>query len=368
VVPENKRKAVAEAVSRLALVSEITGSGDTKISFVTKGGIASDIRMVKAEEHPYALHHFTGSREHNTHMRSRAQKMGLKMNEYGLWKGENLVACSSEEEIFSALGLKFIPPELREDMGEIEAAEKGSLPVLVEAKDLKGVLHVHTTASDGRNSIEEMAMEAKKLGFSYIGISDHSPSAAYAGGLSVAKLKEHQKSAKQAEDKIGIRVLVGTESDILPDGSLDYPKDMLESLDFVIGSVHSSFGMSREDMTSRVIKAIRNPSLYILGHPTGRLLLAREPYQIDIEAVIKESAKTGTAIELNANPHRLDLDWRNCIEAKKLGVKIAICPDAHSLEGLNDTFYGVGIARKGWLEKKDVLNTYTCDDFLKIIK
>jgi len=368
VVPENKRKTVSESVRKMPLVHEITGSGGTKISLVTKSGIACDIRMVESGEEPYALHHFTGSREHNTAMRSRAQRMGLKMNEYGLWRGDELIKCASEEELFSKLGLQFIPPELREDMGEIEAAEKDELPNLVENKHLKGVLHVHTTWSDGRNTIDEMAIEAKKLGFTYIGISDHSRSAAYAGGLGIEKLKEQITAARKAEDAAGIRVLVGTESDILPDGSLDFPAEVLESLDFVIGSVHSSFGMSRNDMTARIVKALRNPRLSILGHPTGRLLLAREPYEIDMETVLKESASNGVALELNANPHRLDLDWRLCREAKKLGIKIAISPDAHVTDGLSDTYIGVGIARKGWLEPKDVLNAFPLEDLLRIIR
>jgi DNA polymerase (family 10) len=294
--------------------------------------------------------------------------MGLKMNEYGLFRGDTLLKCGSEEDLFAALGLAFIPPELRENLGEIEAAEKGALPRLVGDSDLKGVLHVHTTWSDGRNTLEETTRAAKRMGFSYIGITDHSRTAAYAGGLKADRIAAQQKEIRALEDRLGMRILSGIESDILPDGSLDYDARVLDSFDFVIGSIHAAFNMPMEAMTARVVKAMRDPHMSILGHPTGRLLLAREPYEIDIEAVMAEAARLGVCIELNANPHRLDLDWTHIREAKRLGIPISINPDAHDIEGLSDMFIGVGIARKGWLEKEDVLNAHDADNALKIMR
>jgi DNA polymerase (family 10) len=368
VVPEKTRSAVAGALAGAPFVESMTGSGETKISFVTSSGMACDVRMVTREQFPYALHHFTGSREHNTAMRHRSVRMGLKMNEYGLFRGDTLLKCGSEEDLFAALGLAFIPPELRENLGEIEAAEKGALPRLVGDSDLKGVLHVHTTWSDGRNTLEETTRAAKRMGFSYIGITDHSRTAAYAGGLKADRIAAQQKEIRALEDRLGMRILSGIESDILPDGSLDYDARVLDSFDFVIGSIHAAFNMPMEAMTARVVKAMRDPHMSILGHPTGRLLLAREPYEIDIEAVMAEAARLGVCIELNANPHRLDLDWTHIREAKRLGIPISINPDAHDIEGLSDMFIGVGIARKGWLEKEDVLNAHDADNALKIMR
>jgi DNA polymerase (family 10) len=366
-VPEEHRNAVASAITKAAFIEKVTGSGDTKTSIVTKNGMACDIRMVTGAEFPYAFHHFTGSREHNTAMRSRTVRMGLKMNEYGLFRGDELIPCRSEEELFKAVGLPYIPPEMRENTGEIEAGEKCVLPVLVEKRDLKGVLHIHTDWSDGRGTIEEMARAARELGFSYMGLTDHSQTAAYAGGLRPERVKEQLLEARRAEDSVGMRILRGIESDILPDGSLDYDSAVLDSFDFVIGSVHASFTMSRADMTSRIVRAMRDPHLSILGHPTGRLLLAREPYAVDLEEVLREAAELGVVVELNANPHRLDLDWTMLREAKSLGIKTAINPDAHDIDGLADIFIGLGIARKGWLEKGDVLNTFDADKALEIM-
>ena len=241
--------------------------------------------------------------------------------------------------------------------------------MLVEQKDLKGVLHIHTNYSDGVSSIEEMALAAKKLGFSYIGISDHSQSAPYAGGISVEKVKRQWKEIDALNKKLkGITILKGIESDILKDGSLDYPESILAGFDFVIGSIHSRFGMTEEEMTKRLVKAVSNKHMTILGHPTGRLLLSREGYQVDMKQVIDAAAAHGTAIEINCNPYRLDLDWRHCHYAKSKGVKIALCPDAHVIENLADIMFGVGIARKGWLEKDDILNARPLDAFLKFKK
>jgi len=336
---------------------------------VFNAGINADLRVVKDEEFPYALHHFTGSKEHNTAMRHRAKGMDIKMNEYGLFKGDVLIKCSCEEEIFEKLNLCYIPPELRENTGEIEAAEKGEIPVLIEAKDLKGVFHVHTTYSDGRDSLADVLDKARGLGYEYIAVTDHSSSAFYAGGLTEEMLLKQWEEIDELNKKYNdIVVLKGIESDILPDGSLDYNEDILGKFDVVIASIHSRFRMTREEMTKRVIKAIENKHTNIIGHLTGRLLLSRDGYDIDIHEVIEAAKAYGKIIEINSSPYRLDIDWRYIKYARDRGVKFAICPDAHSIEGLEDIKYGIGIARKGWLEAKDVINTYELEEVLSIFK
>lgn len=369
VVSTDSPKKVMDDFVILSNVDSVVAKGETKSSVVLKSGINADLRCVTDQEFPYALHHFTGSKEHNTAMRSRSRKMFLKMNEYGLFKGKKNIKCKDETEIFKRLDLEFIPPELREDMGEIAAAEKGDLPKLIERKDMRGMLHVHTKASDGSDTIEELANAAKKMGYEYLGICDHSQSAAYAGGLKPKDvLAQHEEIDKLNKKLRGIIVLKGIEVDILADGSLDYKKDILERFDFIIGSVHSGFSVPEKEMTERICNAIKNPYFTILGHPTGRLLLAREGYAVDMEKVIDTAARYGKAIELNANPHRLDIDWKYGPYVKKMGVKIAICPDAHSNEGMYDMMFGVGIARKAWYTKDDVINAWPLDKFLKWIK
>jgi len=351
--------AVMELFTTLPEVERVVSRGETKSSVVLKSGIAADLRAVTDSEYPYALHHFTGSREHNTAMRSRAKKMGMKMNEYGLFKGkaEKLVKCTDEAAIFKALGLGYIPPELREDMGELDAAEKGGLPRLVEDNDIRGVFHVHSRYSDGRDEVAELAAEARRLGYSYLGLTDHSPSAAYAGGLKPEELKHQQADVDRVNREMkGFRIFKGAEVDILPDGKLDYTDKVMAGFDFTVCSIHSKFNMTEDEATRRLVKAMENPHCTILGHPTGRLLLAREGYPVNMKKVIEAAAANGVAIELNAHPIRLDIDWRDIRYAKELGVMIAINPDAHNLAGLSDVRYGVGIARKGWLEKSDVLN------------
>ncbi|MBM7582164.1 DNA polymerase (family 10) [Caldicoprobacter guelmensis] len=350
-------------------VKDVVAKGDTKTSVVLNSGINADLRVVKDEEFPYALHHFTGSKEHNTAMRHRAKAMGIKMNEYGLFKGDVLIRCASEEEIFEKLNLCYIPPELRENAGEIEAAERGEIPVLVEEKDLKGVFHVHTTYSDGRNSLSDIVQRARELGYSYIAITDHSKSAFYAAGLSEERLLEQWEEIEALNREYDdIVILKGIEVDILPDGSLDYGDDVLEKFDLVIASIHSHFKMGREEMTRRVVKAIENDHVHIVGHLTGRLLLSRDGYEIDVYEVIEAAREHGKVIEINSSPYRLDLDWRYIKHAKERGVKFAICPDAHSIEGLEDVKYGIGIARKGWLEAKDVINTYEIQQVLDFLR
>jgi DNA polymerase (family X) len=355
--------ALADYFAALPFVDTVSGKGNTKVSVTLLSGINSDLRIVTDEEFPHALLHFTGGKEHNTALRGRAKTMGLKINEYGLWQGKKNIFCRSEEEIFSHLGLRYIPPELRENMGEIEAAEAGLLPVLVEEKDICGVFHIHTNFSDGSESLENMVQAARNMNLKYIGISDHSQSAYYAGGLQKDDIVRQQGLIDKLNKRYApFHIFKGIESDILPDGSLDYEDEFLSGFDFVIAAVHSNFNMSEEEMTARIKKALQNPYTTILAHPTGRLLLAREPYAVNVREIIDAAAQYSKTIELNANPQRLDLDWRHCIYARKRGVKIAINPDAHRLKGLADIGQGIKIARKGWLEKGDCINCLNLEE------
>jgi DNA polymerase (family 10) len=364
---------VMDFFAKLPQVDFVTAKGDTKSSVILKSGIAADLRTVSDTEFPYALHHFTGSKEHNVAMRGRAQRMGFKMNEYGLFREKDnyLVPCKDEEEIFKALGLSYIPPELREDLGEIRAAEPGSggLPDLLREDAIRGVFHTHSTYSDGKASLEEMIKAAVRLGYQYIGISDHSKSAFYAHGLKEDGLiKQHAEIDALREKYKEIMIFKGTEADILADGSVDYGDDVLASFDFVIASIHSRFNMTEDEMTNRIIKAISNPYVTMLGHSTGRLLLAREGYPLNMPKVIEAARKHNVVIEINANPHRLDLDWRFGKFVKEQGVKVSINPDAHSTEGLSDVTYGVGIARKGWLGAADVVNTMSREEMVTFLE
>jgi DNA polymerase (family X) len=359
---------LAQAFAGYGEVASVIARGDTKVSVVLKAGINVDLRIVTQDEFPYALHHFTGSRDHNTAMRGRAKDLGFKMNEYGLFRGEENLICRNEGEIFAALGLQYIEPELRENMGEIEAAERGELPRLIEENDIQGIFHVHTNFSDGTDSLENMATAVKAMGLQYIGVSDHSRSAFYAGGLKVEDItRQHDAIDRLNEKHAPFYIFKGIESDIGPDGSLDYDEEILATFDFVIAAVHSGFNMPESEMTSRIKKALANPFTTMLAHPTGRLLLSREPYAVNIMDLMDTAAEYGTVLELNANPHRLDLDWRNCIHAAKKGVKIAINPDAHSVGGLQCINLGVKIARKGWLTKGDCLNCLSLEAMKKYL-
>lgn len=345
-------------------VEQVTACGDTKSSVILAAGIAADVRVVTDAQFPYALHHFTGSKEHNVAMRQRAREMGLKMNEYGLFRGEKNVPCKDETELFAALGLPLIPPELREDMGELSLTVE-ALPRLVEREDLIGLFHCHSTYSDGAATIAQMAEAARERGYRYLALADHSQSAGYAGGLSPAAVeKQHQEIDALNKRLKGFRLLKGIESDIRTNGSLDYDEATLARFDLVIASVHSKLGMTEEEATRRIVRAVENPFTTILGHPTGRLLLAREGYPLDFNRVFNACAAHGVAIEINANCHRLDLDWRQCKRAKEKGIKLCIAPDAHNIEGMDDVVYGLGIARKGWLDAGDVLNSMTAEEFL----
>jgi DNA polymerase (family X) len=351
------------------LVESIIAQGPTKSSVRLRSGIQCDLRVVSAAEYPFALAYFTGNKEHNIELRSRALKHGWTLNEYRLApipldpKSKKKIALKKipkvrdETELYRALELDFIPPELRENWGEFEAAERHSLPKLIEKENLRGTFHCHTTASDGHNSLEEMAGAARALGLEYLGIADHSRSQIQAHGLDEAKLRAQVAAIRKLNKKFdGFRLFAGVECDILRDGSLDFGDEVLSELDFVVASVHSVFNLPEAEMTHRIIGAISNPLVAILAHPTGRLLLKREPYVVDLPAVIDAAAQTGTWIELNAAPKRLDLDWRWWPRAKEKGVKCVINPDAHRAERLQDLWFGIGVARKGWLTKADVMN------------
>jgi DNA polymerase (family 10) len=355
---------------KLPEVAAVLAHGPTKASVRLADGVQCDLRGVEDRQFPFALHYFTGSKAHNIAMRRRAQAQGYTLNEYSLSGAKGSVACRTEAELFAALGLAEIPPELREDVGEIEAAEKGPLPPLVDLDDLRGTFHCHTDWSDGNATLEEMAEAARALGLTYLGIADHSRSAGYAGGLSIERVRQQWDAIDALNRSFGgkFRLFKGTECDILADGSLDYPDELLDGFDYVVASVHSLFGMSRDEMTRRIIRAASNPRVTMLGHPTGRLLLARDAYAVDVDAVIDAAAKAGTMIEINANPHRLDLDATHCRRAKSLGVTIVINPDAHSTGGLTDLDYGVGIARRAGLGPADLFNSAPLKEVAKALE
>ena len=358
---------VAESFSRAPGVSDAkTGEepGSVRIRFVD--GQQLDMYCVCTPDYPVALWRATGSSAHVEEMTMLAEAKGFHIK--GNWlvkKGGKRVPIASEEALFVALDLVPIPPEMREGMGEIEAAARRELPELVTFDDLRGVLHCHSDYSDGAATIEEMATAAKERGWSYIGITDHSESAFYAGGLKRDKVeRQHEEIDRLNAAMSGFRILKGIEADILADGRLDYDAETLDRFDYVVGSIHSRFSMDGDAMTTRVLAAMDDPHLTILAHPTGRLLLSREPYAINVEAVLEKAADVGVAVELNADPHRLDLDWRYCRQAKELGVTIEIGPDAHSTAGLDNVHFGIGIARKAWLEAGEILNTGSAEEVL----
>jgi DNA polymerase (family X) len=369
VVATKRPAAITEFFVKHPLVESIIAQGPTKTSVRLRSGIQCDLRVVSSVEYPFALNYFTGSKEHNIEMRSRALQRGWTLNEYRLAKvpadpkakkkkpAAKIPKVNEEADLYRALALDFVPPELRENCGEFEAAENHSLPRLIEKGNLRGTFHCHTVASDGHNTLEEMADAAQELGLEYLGIAEHSKSSIQAHGIDAPKLKSQIGAIRKRNKKFdGFRLFAGVECDILRDGKLDFDDEILSELDFVVASVHSVFNLSEAEMTKRVIRAMENRFVTILAHPTGRLLLKREPYSIDIPAVIDAAAATGTWIEINAAPKRLDLDWRWWPLAKEKGVKCVINPDAHRTERLQDLWFGVGIARKGWLTKADVMN------------
>ncbi|MBU4293774.1 MAG: DNA polymerase/3'-5' exonuclease PolX [Actinobacteria bacterium] len=348
---------------------EVIAKGDTKSSIRLKSQVNADIRTVSDSQYPYALHHFTGSKEHNTAMRSMAKKFNIKMNEYGLFNDDKLIECKSEEEIFRVFAMDYIPPELRENIGEIEAAKNKKIPKLVDVKDIKGLFHFHTNRSDGNMTLQQACNESKKMGFKYCGVADHSKTASYAGGIRDEDIGSYLDEIDLLNSKQkDFKIFKGIESDILSDGNLDYPDEILKKFDFVIIAIHSNFNMSQKRMTERIVRAMSSKHSTILAHPTGRLLLARDPYDVDIIEIIDAALEYKVDLEINASPFRLDLDWRACKYAKEKGVKIFINPDAHSIEGLYEYRFGVNTAQKGWLEKEDVINTLPLKEIANYLK
>jgi len=366
-VTSKKPEKVTEAFTKLSQVDKVLAKGETKASVILKNGMQADVRAVEPKSFGAAVYYFTGSKQHNIQVREMAVKRGLKINEYGIYRGNKRIGGAEENDIFKALGLPYIPPEIREARGEIEAAKAGRLPKLVELADLKGDLHMHTKASDGSNSIEEMADAAKALGYEYIAITEHSVSTRIGGGLSKEELLSHIKKIEKANASSRIKILKGTEVDILPDGSLDYPDEILKQLDIVFASVHSRFKMGKAEMTKRITAALRNKYVNVLSHPTGRLIGERDAYEVDLDEVIKAAKRTGTFIELNSYPTRLDLDDVHCRAAKDMGVLITVTTDAHSTAQLELIRYGVLTARRGWLEKKNILNTLPYEKLIKTL-
>jgi DNA polymerase (family X) len=361
-------------------ILSVSAKGETKASVILQGGIQADLRVVSDAEYPFALAYFTGNKEHNIVMRQRAIARGLRLNEYGLFKSKEetrdpklLVPCKTEEEIYAKLDLHYVPPELREDTGEFIAAEKGDLPRLIEWTDLRGALHNHSTWSDGHNRPEEIARHMIGLGLEYWAITDHSKASFQANGLDAPRIREQLKEIKAINQRLAdegedFRLLTGAEVDILKDGKLDFDDELLAELDVVVASIHQSLGQSEAENTKRQIRAAQNRYVHMLGHLTGRLLLERDPYKVDVRAVIDACAETGTWIELNCNPYRFDMDWRHWPYAKSKGVKCVINPDAHRNEHAMFLRLGAGVARKGWLEKNDVINTLSLKSLMKALQ
>ncbi|MEI8233882.1 MAG: DNA polymerase/3'-5' exonuclease PolX [Verrucomicrobiota bacterium] len=365
VVASKRPEAVTAFFTTHPLVESVIMSGATKSSVRLKNGLQADLRVVTNAQYPFALNYFTGSKEHNIALRSRALQHGWSLNEYRLSPVENgrqtpepIPEVTQESDLYRALGLDFVEPELRENLGEIAAAETHTLPDLVALENLRGTFHCHTTASDGHASLEEMAEAARELGLQYLGIADHSKSSFQAHGLDEARLLEQVEAIRRLNATFddGFRLFAGVECDILKDGSLDFSDAVLSQLDYVVASVHSVFNLTEAEMTKRIIRAIGNPHVTMLGHPSGRLLLSRPAYALDLPAVIEAASKTGTMIELNGSPQRLDLDWRWWPLAKKKGVRCVINPDAHSIASFHYLWFGVAEARKGWLTRADVAN------------
>jgi DNA polymerase (family 10) len=353
-------------------VVEVIAKGKTKSTVRLRDGLQVDLRVVPEVSYGAALHYFTGSKEHNVAVRKIAVKKGLKINEYGVFQtkgNEKRVAGVNEKEVFATVDLSYIEPELRENRGEIEMAQKGKLPKLIEPNDIRGDLHSHTKATDGHASLKEMADAARSLGYSYLAITEHSKAVSIARGFDRKRLEQQiEKIEKLTDEYSGFRILKGIEVDILENGSLDLPDEVLEKLDLTVCSIHSNFNLSLEKQTDRIIRAMDNPNFNILGHPTGRLINEREPYRLDMEKIMKAALERGCFLELNAHPDRLDLTDHHCRMARDMGLKMAISTDAHSIQGLKNMKYGVYQARRGWLTKHDVINTRKVADLLKLLK
>jgi DNA polymerase (family 10) len=360
-------KNIIDHFIHLSQVKEILAAGDTKASVILNNGLQADLRVVEEKSFGAALQYFTGSKDHNVRLRGLAKDQGLKINEYGVYKGERWIAGKTEEDVYKTLGLPLIPPELRTDRGEIDAALANKLPKLVDYNDLKGDIHMHSHYSDGASSIEDLARQAKSLGYEYIAITDHSKHASYAGGLSLERLAKQAEEIKEVNNRVkDITVLAGTEVDILADGGIDWPNEVLKKLDIVLASVHSGF---KQNVTARILKAMEHPYVDVINHPTGRLISTREGYEaLDLDAIFKQAAKTRTAMEINAFPDRLDLNDINVKRAKELGARFTIGTDTHRLEMMHFAYLGIAVARRGWLTKDRILNTASLPDFRKLLK
>ncbi|HZR66683.1 MAG TPA: DNA polymerase/3'-5' exonuclease PolX [Terriglobales bacterium] len=368
---DEEREKLIEHIIKLPGLMEIIARGENKVSFRQRGGMQVDVRFLPPESFGAAMQYFTGSKGHNVALRQRALKMGYTLSEYSLARLENkeIVAAKTEDEIYSALKLDYIPPEMRENCGEIDLAEKHSLSQLISESDLQGDVHMHTIETDGRNTIEEMAQAARERGYKYMAITDHSKNLAFANGLDDARAVEHIKRIRAASEKVeGTRIFAGIEVDILEDGNLDLSDSVLEQMDLVIASVHSHFNQPAEEMTSRLLKAIENPNVSIIGHPTGRILLRRDAYPFDMDAVLEAAARNKVAMELNAYPDRLDLCDRHLRMARQRGVKIVINTDSHHTSHLEKIRFGVLQARRAWLTPADVLNTLPTEQFARAMK
>ncbi|MBA4494555.1 DNA polymerase/3'-5' exonuclease PolX [Paenactinomyces guangxiensis] len=366
---------VSEWIVSLPEVVEVVNQGETKVSVIVEAeGIemSVDVRLVTPDQFASAWHHFTGSKEHNVRIRQRAKQYGWKVSEYGIFnpETEETKTFADEADFFSHLELPYIPPELREDRGEMEKAEQGELPELIRIEDYRGDLHMHSLYSDGADSIYKMAKAAQERGYEYIAITDHSQSLKVASGLTMDEIFEQWEEIQKVNEELeNFTILRGTEMDILPDGRLDFPDELLEQMDIVIASIHSSFRQDEKTMTRRIVEAMENPHVDIIAHPTGRLIQRRDPYQVDIDDLFQTAADTGTILELNANPHRLDLNDELLKKAKEeYGLTFTINTDAHSAEGLANIFFGIATARRGWLEKQDVINTMPLKDLRKRLK
>jgi DNA polymerase (family 10) len=368
-VTGHNRAGIADHFAKYSGIAQLLAKGEDKVSVKLQNDLQVDVRLLERESYGAALQYFTGSKEHNVALRERAKKRGWKLSEYGLFHGEKALARRTEEDIYAKLDLPWIPPELRENLGEIEAAEKGELPKLVELEDIKGDLQMHTTASDGRASVEEMAHAAKELGYEYILVTDHSKAVTIANGLDDKRAVENIQRIKAARKKVsGIKIWAGAEVDIMGDGTLDYPDEILKQFDIVLVSVHSRMNMPGPEMTARLLKALANPYVRILGHPTGRQILKRDPFTFDLEKVFAAAKEYGVILELNGNPERLDLCDRHVKLARDRGMKVIISTDAHSPEQFKLMRYGVVTARRGWLSKEDVLNTLPPEKLLSSLR
>ncbi len=360
---------VIDAFVRIGQVKDILAKGSTKASVRTKDGVQLDCRVVGKSMFGAALLYFTGSKLFNIRLRKLSLSRGCKLNEYGIFKGNKLLASKTEEQMLKALKLQYIEPELREDNGEIELAKKGLLPKLIESKDIKGDLHVHSVWSDGSNTVEELAGGARRFGYSYIAVTDHSQSLRIANGLSVQDLENKRKEIEGLNKRLkGIRVLYGTEADIDPEGNIDYDDGVLRDFDIVIAAIHSGFKQDRGKLTRRIIEACKNKYVHIIAHPTGRLWGVRDSYELDFREVLKAASDTNTALEINSFPSRLDLNDLHSRQAKQAGVRLAINTDSHSVDQLPGIRFGISVARRGWVEASGVINTLSCDQLLKIIK